>query len=149
MKRFTPVAILFLALIVGLLSLHATSVAQEKKARMHHIVFEVNGEGKDPWQAVLNNVENLQKALGRENTQIEVVAHGNGLGLLVAAGTPYAERLKQISDSGVVFAACENTMRRKNVKREDLLPFATTVPSGITEVVLKQEAGWSYIKGGF
>ena len=149
LKKIIPLALLFVALVAGLAALRVTSGAQEKKERMHHVVFEVNVEGKEPWNAVLNNVENLQKALGREHTQIEVVAHGNGLGLLVTSGTPFAERLKTISDSGVVFAACENTMRRKMVKKEDLLPFATTVPSGITEVVLKQEAGWSYIKGGF
>jgi intracellular sulfur oxidation DsrE/DsrF family protein len=149
MKRVTLFAFLLFALVAGLLILRATSEAQEKKARIHQVVFEVNGDGKASWEAVLNNVENLQKALGRENTRIEVVAHANGLGLLVASSTPLADRLKQISDSGIVFAACENTMRRKNVKKEDLLPFATTVPSGVTEVVLKQEAGWSYIKGGF
>jgi intracellular sulfur oxidation DsrE/DsrF family protein len=43
----------------------------------------------------------------------------------------------------------ENTMRKKNVCRADLLPFVTTVDSGVAEVVRKQEQGWSYIKSGF
>lgn len=76
------------------------------------------------------------------------MAHGKGLSLLFKTDTMLQKRLQRISQTGVIFAACENTMRRKDVKKEDLLPLATTVPSGITEVVRKQEAGWSYIKGG-
>jgi intracellular sulfur oxidation DsrE/DsrF family protein len=48
----------------------------------------------------------------------------------------------------VTFAACENTMRRMNVTREMLLPFAVTVDAGVAELVRKQEAGWAYIKAG-
>ena len=141
--------VLFLAgLGFTALVLHNVSQAQGTKARSHKIVIEVNVEGQEAWGGILNNVENLQKALGPEHTQVEVVAHGKGLSLLLAADAPLKERLQQASNSGVVLAACENTMRRKNVKKEDLLPFATTVPSGVTEVVLKQEAGWSYLKGG-
>jgi len=34
-------------------------------------------------------------------------------------------------------------------KKEDLLPFATTVPSGVAEFDLKAGGNWSYLKGGF
>ena len=150
MQRKTPRwLVLFLAgLGFTALVLHNVSLAQGAKARSHKIVIEVNVEGQEAWGGILNNVENLQKALGHEPTQIEVVVHGKGLGLLLVTDAPLKERLQQASNLGVVLAACENTMRRKNVKKEDLFPFATTVPSGVTEVVLKQEAGWSYLKGG-
>ena len=118
------------------------------KSKKHWVVFEVSVAGPEAWPGILNNVENLQKALGRENTEIEVVAHGKGLGLIEKSNEVMQERLKQISDAGVVFAACENTMRRMNVMKADLMPFAITVDSGVAEVVRKQEAGWSYIKAG-
>ncbi len=79
-------------------------------------------------------------------TEIEVVVHGNGLGLILKTNQAMRERLQLNCDTAVHFAACENTMRRMNLKREDLMPFATTVDSGVAEVVRKQEAGWSYIK---
>ena len=133
-----------MALLVG----YKASQAQKEAKESHRVVFEVNVEGQETWTGILNNIESLQKGLGAEHTQIEVVAHGKGLSLLLKTDTMLQERLERISKTGVVFAACENTMRRKNVKKEDLLPLSTTVPSGITEVVRKQEAGWSYIKGG-
>ena len=149
MKTQRFVVLLLVTVTVVLVALRGVSEAQEnKRSAMHRVVFEVNVEGEETWQAVLNNVENLQKALGRDHTRIEVVAHGKGLSLLLKSDAALTERLQQVAGSGVVLAACENTMRKKNVKKEDLLPFTTTVPSGVAEVVLKQEAGWSYLKGG-
>ncbi len=39
-------------------------------------------------------------------------------------------------------------MRHRNVQKSDLFDFVVTVDSGVAEVVRKQEAGWSYLKGG-
>jgi len=68
------------------------------------------------WESILNNVENLQKAFGREHTQIEVVAHGKGLSLLLATNAPLKERLQKDSESEWC-CACENTIAAKNVKK--------------------------------
>ncbi len=124
-----------------------TTNAQSEKAQTHRVVLEVTMEGSEQWTAVLNNVENLKKSLG-DKTEIEVVAHSKGLGLLVAKDNSFVERMKKISETGVVFAACENTMKKKNVTKDQLVPFATTTDSGVAEVVRKEEAGWSYIKSG-
>jgi uncharacterized protein len=50
--------------------------------------------------------------------------------------------------SGVVFAACQNTMRAMHVTKDDLLGVATTVDAGVAELTRKEEAGWSYIRSG-
>ena len=113
----------------------------------HRVVFEVTTDSPDAWQAILNNVDNLKIALG-DKTQVRVVAHGKGLGLLLATNVALKERMQNASARGVIFAACENTMKKQNVKKEQLLPFATTVDSGIAEVVRKQGEGWAYIKAG-
>ncbi len=124
--------------------------AQEGKSstgKAHRVVFEVTGEGAELWTSVLNNVENVRTSLG-DATAVEVVVHGKALGLLVAKDNPVADRAKTLADGGVVFAACENTMKKKNVTKAQLLPFAQTTDSGVAEVVRKQSAGWSYIKSG-
>lgn len=120
--------------------------AQDRK--LHSVVFEVTTEGTEQWQAILNNVENLQKAFGKGSTEIEVVAHGKGLGLLKKTNAELKDRIISLSRPTTRFVACENTMRRMQVKKEDLIPQAGTVDSGVAEVVRKQEAGWSYLKSG-
>ena len=112
----------------------------------HHIVVELTTDDRDQWQAALNNVENVRKALGADKTDVELVAHGNGLSMLIAASGGDRARMEELSKGGVVFAACENTMKKQNVAKADLLPFATTVDSGVAEVVRKQEAAWAYLK---
>ena len=97
---------------------------------------------------MLNNVKNVREAMGQATTEVLVVAHSKGLGMLLKENNTMADRMKEMAGSGVVFAACENTMKKKNVSKDQLLPFATTTDSGVAEVVRKQEAGWSYIKSG-
>jgi intracellular sulfur oxidation DsrE/DsrF family protein len=114
----------------------------------HRVVFEVTMDGSEQWTATLNNAENLRKAFGADNTQIEVVGHSKGLGIMLSKNLELADRMKQLAEGGVVFAACENSMRKKGVTKADLLPFVTTADSGVAEVVRKQEAGWAYLKSG-
>ena len=117
--------------------------------KSHRALFEVTADGPAQWTATLNNVENLREALGPEATEIAVVVHGDGLGFLLKTNdATLQERMRGLAAKGVVFAACENTMKKKNVTKADLLPFVTTVDSGVAEVVRKQEAGWAYLKSG-
>ena len=126
-----------------------TSSAHNKpEARRHRVVFQVSVEGQDQWQGILANVENLQKAFGPESTQIEVVCFGKGIDMLLNTDGPLAERIAKDKASGVEFAACQNTLRSRKLTPSDLLPSATTVDSGVAEIVRRQEAGWAYIKGG-
>jgi intracellular sulfur oxidation DsrE/DsrF family protein len=135
------------AFVVGALVLAAPS-GWAQEAKVHRIVFELTSDTEEQWQAALNNVENVQKAFGRERTQIEVITHGKGLALLKKT-TPLKDRVATIAKTGARFLACENTMKRQQVEKEDLLPEAQTVDSGVAEVVRKQEAGWSYVKSGW
>lgn len=141
---------LFSILVTALIAIPLASNAHTEPRKVqttHRVVFEVTTAGTEQWTAVLNNVENLRAAFGN-TTEIEVVAHGQGLSLLVAKDNALVERMEKLRASEVVFAACENTMKRKGIGKDQLLPFAITVDSGVAEVVRKQEAGWSYIKSG-
>ena len=132
------------AACVTLFAVVGAAPAPEK----HRVVFQVVSDGDEQWDAVLGNVENLREAFGPGNTEVAVIAHGKGLGLVMAANNKHAERMMTLAGGGVAFVACENTMRKKKVTKGQLLPFVTTVDSGVAEVVRKQEQGWSYIKSG-
>lgn len=57
----------------------------------HRIVIEVTVEGQEKWDGILNNVENVRKALGPDKTQVEVVTHAKGLGMLLATNDAMKE----------------------------------------------------------
>ena len=135
------------------LPITAMSAEPEKPSanQIHKVVFEVSIDGAEKWQGALRNIENTRKELGTE-TKIEVVTHGKGVGmLLVKTSVENAElkaKLEQLHADGVVFAACQNTMKREKLEKKDLVELSTTVPSGVSEVVRKQAAGYAYIKSG-
>ena len=139
--------------VLTALPLTAITAEPEKPTveKTHKVVFEVAIDGADKWQGVLRNVENVQKALGAK-TKIEVVTHGKGVGMLLAKTSAENAELKakldQLHAVGVVFAACENTMKREKLEKKDLVEISTTVDSGVSEVIRKQEDGYAYIKSG-
>jgi len=125
-----------------------TSSRRQPPSPRHRILFDVSTGNAETWTRILNNVENAMRDLGTEETTIEVVAYGPGLGMLLAASAPDPERMERLSRGSVVFAACRNTMESRQLTPEALLGFAQVVPSGVAELVRKQEAGWSYLKPG-
>lgn len=135
MMRFLLLAMVLAALASG----------AEKK---HRVVVEVTVEAAREAEAALNNVENLRKTFGADTVEIEVVAHGKGLGLVLKSNSTSGERVRKLVANSVAFAACENSMRRMKVSATDLIEGVRPVDSGVAEVVRKQEAGWSYLKAG-
>jgi intracellular sulfur oxidation DsrE/DsrF family protein len=129
---------ILLTLFVAFLSLAAN-------AQSHKVVIQLNTSDTLVWHGALKNISNLQTALG-SSTQIELVAHGAGISILVDGKTTQKAKIAELAAQGVLFKACENTIRERKIDRATILTQAGTVPSGVAEVVLKQEAGWAYLK---
>ena len=127
---------------------HRTYVNKVNSVVKHQVVIQVSNNDTAAWKGLMNNIKHLKELWG-DSVQIEVVAHGPGIELLVAAKTTQQKKIAEYKKTGVVFAACENTMRQRNISKADIIPEAGFVPSGVAEVILKQEQGWNYLKSGF
>jgi uncharacterized protein len=135
-----------LVVLVPALLLGYAAISQTPAAPKHHVVFQMSEAEGSAWNSLVLHVNNTMKALADDGgSQVEVVFYGPGLAMLTKASTAYEGQLKQLSDSGVKLVACRNAMKMRNVKTEDLFPFAGQVDSGIAEMVRKQEAGWAYV----
>src|SRR5690349_6462701 len=95
--------------------------AQGKTA--HRVVVEVNVPGTMAYSTVLGNIENLKKAFAPEPVEVEVVCEGRGLDMLFSHNNSLAERVTKLHKTGVVFAACSNTIRGRHIGKGRLLPF--------------------------
>ena len=135
-------SLLFFLACTGNLLAQNEGVLDLKK---HKIVMQFTSSDSLSQASVVGQVKNIRTAW--PNAQIEVVCHGPGLDLLQTTKSKAASQVAEWSGKGVVFAACNNTMKRKNLKKEDLLNTAVVVPSAMIELTLKQEKGWAYVKG--
>lgn len=128
-------------LLIGSLALTQTPAGPK-----HHVVFQLSEDSGPAWEAVVIHVKNTMKSLAEDGgSEVEVVFYGPGLLMLKKSNAAFEERLEQLSKDGVKLLACRNAMKNRNLKTEDLFPFAGQVDSGIAEIVRKQEAGWAYI----
>ena len=82
-------------------------------------------------------------------TKIEIVCHGPGLDMLVIGKSKVADKIKENIVRGVVFNACEFSMKEKNVDKSQIIPEITYVSAGILAIVTRVEQGSIYIKSGF
>jgi len=144
-SSWTLAVILFIAATVGLWARGGGANGPEKPLR---VVVHVNFGDAGRQGHGLKNVENILKAADVAGTacEVEVVCHSDGIVLLEKAKTTHAAPVELLQKKGVRFAACENTMRQRSIRPEDLLPTVTTVPSGAFEVVRRQQDGFSYFK---
>jgi intracellular sulfur oxidation DsrE/DsrF family protein len=141
MSKKTILAIAAVALLVAAAAFSQTTLGSPK----YHVVFQLTEPEGLAWDSLIMHVRNMQAALGKDNSQVEVVFFGPGLNMLLKKNSAYEARLKELADSGVTLAACQNAMRFFKVTSADLFPFATEVDSGVAELVRKQQAGWQYI----
>jgi intracellular sulfur oxidation DsrE/DsrF family protein len=128
--------------------LFAVSLSAQTGAAQHRVVMQLSSNDTLVWKGLMNNIKNLKNAWG-DSVSIEVVAHGSGIEFLIMGKTTQQERIAYFKSKGVVFAGCENTIAERKIPKESIIPEAGFVKSGVAEVVLKQEQGWSYIKAGF
>ena len=119
--------------------------ASAQAADKYRVVFHVTESNPEKWNIVLNNVGNVQKDLGKDNVQIEVVTHGPGIDML-KADSKVAARLAQALDNNVVLDACENTMRAAHVTKADMYGGVSFVPSGVVHILQREREGWLYLR---
>lgn len=147
--------------LLGLVAVFATFTfanATTKQKVVYHINY---GEAKQQ-EGALRNIQNHINAIGKDNLEIKVVLHGEGVSLLLDPDSLQKTKLKTanatdvlqakisgLKDQGVKFNVCENTLKGKNINFEDDLYDVTKtdiVQSGVAELAILQSQGYAYIK---
>jgi intracellular sulfur oxidation DsrE/DsrF family protein len=133
--------LLLLAILIGM-----AAQAQDKPTH-HRIVMQLTSGDTLVHKGLMRQLRNMLEAA--PTMELEVVCHGPGMDLLMSDRSIVTDKVKQFSERGIVFLACENTIKERNLDRAKVLPEAGFVKAGIIHIVLRQEEGWSYIKAGF
>jgi uncharacterized protein len=86
---------------------------------------------------VLEVAEHILKQYGKGKVDVEVVAFGPGIKLLLASNNPLAPLIAKLSARGVRFSACGNALHHMTAMlgyAPKLVPAARVVPAGIVRV---------------
>lgn len=115
----------------------------------HKVVYQFNKADEATQNAILFSVGAMLRKWG-DNIGIVVVAIGPGIHILAKnPKRPVPEEMRQkissLSEYGVEFHACGNTMKALKWTDKDMVPFAKVVEVGASDLMELQEKGYSYI----
>lgn len=145
MKSFFNTLSVVIALVLFSFVVKAQTNTTNQKPE-HKIIFQLTSGDTTAHKQLMKQFNNILSV--SPTTKIEVVCHGAGLEMLVSGKTVVEDKIKILADKGVVFNACEFSIKERKVDRSKIISVSGFVPAGILEIVSKQEQGWSYIKAG-
>ena len=144
MSWSTRVGLILATLAVGMTQAESRA-GDQPGSEVLKVVVHVNFAETGRQGHGLKNIANVLKE--DPAARIVVVCHGGGIGLVEKTRTEHAEAVEALVKKGVRFVACQNTMRQKSIRKEDLLPGVGTVASGAVEVIRKQQDdGYAYFR---
>jgi intracellular sulfur oxidation DsrE/DsrF family protein len=133
----------FLFLVVIMLLCYCYSSSAQNMP--HNILFDFAKADTADFRIMVLQINNVLK--DAPSATIEVEFYGPGLLMLVADKNNVAQEMEEIQKaSNISFAACANTMRRMNIDKSRILPFAKIVPVAMLELSSLQQEDWSYSK---
>ncbi len=110
------------------------------------IVFSVTEDSSHAIDHILSVANNVLKFYGPENVEMEIVAYSKGIRLLLNRDHSTMIRVDALMQYGVTFIACGNTMKTKNIRKDQLIKGSEIVTAGVVELLERVQEGWLYIK---
>jgi len=118
------------------------------------VVYHINydgGEGGKKHRGALTNVQNHINAVGKDNIDVKVVLHGDGVYLLrdAVSDQKLQSTVTSLKTQNVQFVVCNNTLTGRKINPDnDLFEVFDDdiVPSGVAELSYLQLQGYTYVK---
>ncbi len=115
------------------------------------VVYHINSDDDKLIAAALGNIQNHIQAVGKDNIDMVVVMHGNGVDMLKKANKDpdLQSKIINLKNQKVAMKVCGVTLQRKNIDyKNDLFDVSKEdiVPSGVAEVARLQTKGYVYVK---
>ena len=137
-----------LAVLLAAALAPASMAQDEKPFAENKFVLQISDMDPDKQTLVLNVATNILKHYGQDQADVEIVAFGPGLRLLFE-GNSNSGRIDGLSDSGVRFFACENTINNMSKTLGEpvkLNVHHTTGKGGIVRIKELTDQGYLLVK---
>ena len=119
----------------------AFSLMGAGRALAEKIVVQVSDGNPVTWNQALNVVANLREVYGA-GTEIELVAFGQGINMLKFDAPVSSRVVEAQKNNGAKIYACENSMAKNKLSRNDMAPDVVYVRAGVEHIISRQREGW-------
>jgi hypothetical protein len=148
LKKYSEMMLSLLMSGLLLVSVSATHAAEDPSMADTKIVLQISDPNPFKQTLVLNVANNVIKAYGQDLVDVEIVAFGPGLRLLMEDNANKG-RISSLAGKGVKFSACENTQRamaKKLGHSPKLHGKAVSVGAGVVRIIELVNKGYILIK---
>lgn len=125
-----------------------------------NVVYHMNTGDAKIQSATLRNIQNHIDAEGKDNLNIKVMMHGDGVSMVnipepnktpkipANADMNMQSKIMDLKNQGVQFLVCNITLKRNDIKPEQLYDVEPSdlVPIGVANLAKLQAQGFAYIK---
>lgn len=139
---------IILTLLLSMASMPSFADKESKPFAEKRVVLQISDPNPFKQTLVLNVATNLIKHYGQDKVDVEIVAFGPGLRLLMA-GNSNQGRITGLSSSGVQFSACKNTIKAFSKKlghQPELVSQAKPVSAGVVRIIDLIDQGYTLVK---
>lgn len=152
MKSINKLFAMTMFMLTTLLALNVSAAEQEPPLpdtfAAHKVVLQISDTEPFKQELVLNVVSNLMKYYGAGEVDLEVVAFGPGVRLMME-GNSHQARMQSMMAAGVRFSACKNTLANFTKKlgyEPQIMNGVTKVPAGAARILQLNAAGYQILK---
>lgn len=113
--------------------------------KIYRAVYELNSEDDKKITSTLKNIKNAledPRLVGK--LKVELVVHGGAV-IVYKKDSSYEQQLLELLQKGVLLVQCENSIRQRNIKKEELFSFVSYVPTANAELIILQDQGWAIV----
>ncbi|WP_400261659.1 DsrE family protein [Sphingobacterium sp. SG20118] len=117
----------------------------DKKA--YHAIYQLDSNDPKTIEKAIRNINNvLDDPRLKGKLTLELIAFSGGTEAFLKSSSKYEEQFKKLITRGVVVAQCTNSLKERNLTKEQLFDFIGYVPSGNGELVIRAHQGWTIVK---
>ncbi len=115
---------------------------------MYKVLFHIELDDTEPLKVAFANIKNLLKEIDQSQCDIELVANYKGPLLFLKNNIDIHMHndIIQLSQIGVRFLMCNNSLNNLHINKDDLIKEVGIVSAGILEIVKCQSEGYAYIR---
>ncbi len=114
--------------------------------KTYKAIFQL--DSNDP-KTITKTIRNINNVLGDPRLAgrltVELIAFSGGTDAYLKESA-YENDLRALVEKGVIVAQCNNTLKERKIDPADLYNFIAIVPSGVGELIIRNDEGWSIIK---